>query len=440
MRQNNEINSQLSFDKQILYSLIIGVLCIVNMLLPVERGFPGVRLLSYSLSLPVVVTVCASLFLLHVSKGEFVKLLKDKYCFAQLIFVGILLTASFSAENLPRALQVVLNYFSTFVLNYLILTYLFKQGGRQIFVNIICIVASIAAVVGILEGYFQIKVPFYEAINTLYRAQKGYGAEDLSTLRITGTLGNPIVYGTMLMFVIPFALEIRTKILRYFLVSLLIAAVLPSVSRTPLLLLLVLLLGICIITVRTKGFFAVNFGLLTIVCIGFLLSSGVTIENTIIAPWIDRLSGTGNWGYSAAENVEVRQAMAQGVLSGTAGDESSMQFLFGHGVLSTASLGIELSGSVATVDNNYITIFYETGLLGVIFYIYMWCRFLWRVRCEGTENLHLYSIIGLLLIGVSFVTAYYMTFNFVIVASIAALSTKRQTASLPLPSMVANKL
>lgn len=433
MRQNNEINSQISFDKQVLYFLIIGVLCTVNMLLPIERGFPGVKLLNYSLALPVVTSLLVSILLVYTSKGKFLKSLNSKHCVAQLIFAGILALGSFNSENSLRALQIALSYFSTFVLNYLVLVYLFEHGARQLFINTICVIAALAAVVGILEGYFQIRLPFYDAINTLYRAQKEYGAEDFSTVRIGGTLGNPIIYGTMLMFVIPFASELRIKVFRYLLVCLLVAAMLPAVSRTPMLLLGTLLIGGYITVGHVKGFSLVNFGMMTVLCAGFLMSGWGTAENIILAPWVERLSGTGNWGYSAAQNVEMRQSMAQAILSGTAGGESPVQFIFGHSVLSTNTLGRELSGAVDTVDNTYLSVFYELGLLGIIFYVYLWCSFIWRMRSKATVSLHFYSVVGLLLIGVSFVTISYMTFNFVIVASIAVLSTSQQ-------KMVSNKV
>ncbi len=99
-----------------------------------------------------------------------------------------------------------------------------------------------------------------------------------------------------------------------------------------------------------------------------------------------------------------------------------LTILFGAGLKSTISLVSDLSlGTNTTLDNTYTTLLIETGLFGLLAYIYMACSILFSLRKYANKDLHWYSILAIFVAGVSFTTIYYSTFNLIWVASTAIL-------------------
>jgi Zn-dependent protease with chaperone function len=86
-------------------------------------------------------------------------------------------------------------------------------------------------------------------------------------------------------------------------------------------------------------------------------------------------------------------------------------------------------GRLATLDNTYTTVFFESGALGLMAFLAVGSNVLVGHRWAIRKNLHWYSILSLLVAGFAFTTIYYATFNLIWVASVATLAFDTQGRS-----------
>jgi len=408
-------------------SIMAAALCVVHLLLPIERGFPVVRIAGYPVTLTLLVSTLSMLILFMGSNGRIITSFPKKYLPYQLVVVWFFLISAFISDDVEASLFVVLSYCATFVLDFLIIYYLFKLGFRQHFVNIMCAVVAVAALIGIAESVFRYYMPFYRDWFLTYNYQAMQHAMTRSDFRVLGTLGNPIIYSVVMVLAFPFALEIRYRLLRILMVGILLIVTVFAVSTTTAMMWLVLLSGLFLVSGR-KTRFKFLIAAVAVIVIALLISRFLKdAMGSLVSGW-SREFAVGEQANEQLINIQIRLDLFLWVFTRFTYDPVSL--LFGHGlksaILTVQTLGL---GSLATLDNTYTTIFFESGALGLMAFLAVGSNVLVGHRWAIRKNLHWYSILSLLVAGFAFTTIYYATFNLIWVASVATLAFDTQGRS-----------
>jgi hypothetical protein len=312
--------------------------------------------------------------------------------------------------------------FTTFVLNYVLILDIFEKGGRAIFTKTLCIIASCAALVGIYEFISGEKLAVYAQLNELYwysRNLPGGARGTTFDMRVTGTLGNPIVYATAMMLVLPFIADLRSHVLRFMMLVLVLFAAWSTLSLTTILLCGVFLAGHLVIgraKVLRRSFVAA----LAAISVVAIVGTSAISTNEMASRWVSRFSEEQQMGESSG--VTTRLSLVLSTFSASLKEGGLLSIVFGRGVLSSRELGLQLSAVLETVDNVYMSVLYENGVIGIVIYLAFWLWLLRRTSALALSSYHWYAVLCLLLAGMSFVTYVFYTINFVAVASIAVMS------------------
>jgi hypothetical protein len=399
------------------------VLCGVYLLLPIERGFPLIRILGYPITLAMVTTFASFLILAILSKGRI--FIEGRYIPLQVLFVMTMLMSTMSGYDVQASLFVILNYSLTFIINFIILYNLFLNGYRRHFATVLCIAITIAAILCLLEGLFRIYLPFYFGFFQNFNYNAASYQLIRTDFRALGVLGNPIISSVALTLAIPFVLDLKSKI-KYIIIALIIAASLLTATRTILLIWAAYLLGLVILSGTKRSMLFFIFPMMALLF--FALPSDITgIISRPITNYLTR---------DQLGNVQIRQMLFGSSLTYFLGQQDLIIVLLGEGLKSGSLLAYAVGG-VSTLDNVYMTVLVETGLIG--FCAFAICCiaavFLYPGK-KASMIMHWASILGWLLAGLSFVTIYYATFNLIWVASVALLVHEGAGArsSQPVPS------
>jgi len=361
------------------------------------------------------------LVLLIYSKGRIISSFPKRYVPYQFAVVFSFFVSTLISNDVEAGLFVVWSYFTTFILNFFILYYLFKRGFRQKFVSILCTVISIAALIGIVEGIARYYLPFYRDWFLMYDYQAMQHAMARSDFRVLGTLGNPITYSTAMVLALPFALEVKHHLLRSLVIVLLLMATIFTVSTTTAMMWLILLAGFLSTSKRKtrQTFFIVAIVIMLTI---FLMLRFSKATGYLVSGWSQEFA-FGDQPNNQFLNVQIRRDLFFWILRRFGGDLNFVNVLFGHGLKSTVqavnTLGL---GRLSTLDNQYTTILFESGILGLFTFLAVSFNILVGYRWAIRKSLHWYSVLSLLMAGMAFTTVYYTTFNFVWVASVAALA------------------
>ena len=316
------------------------------------------------------------------------------------MFISLLLSVDFNA-----GVFVIMSYFSSFCVNLVIIYYLFSRGFFDEFAKIICAVASVAAILGIVEGIYHIIFPFYEAMFLAFDYNSMSYAMTRDDYRILGTLGNPIVYSVAVIMVIPFVLKLHNVFIKSIIIVSILLATFLTYSRSPW---IVLFSMIFFSNYSKRKLFVLVSSLILIS--GFLFFNPIaqSTKDVIIEKVV----------YRDAENITIRSDLFQWALSIFFEKLDMVSITFGNGIKSSVKATYDLSsGQMNTIDNVYATVLYEYGIMGLFFYSVV----LINVLRYGWNNKDFYfaSSVGFLLVGFSFTTIYYFTVNFVWVAIVA---------------------
>jgi len=372
----------------------------------------------------MLVSIATFVFLFVRSDGHIVWALHKVYVPYQIVVVWIFLISALISTDVEAGLFVVLLYFITFVVDFLIVNYLFRAGFRQEFSIILCTVASAAALVGIIEGVFHYYLPFYRQTFLNYNYESMSYAMIRPEFRVLGTLGNPLIYSVAMILVVPFAMEIKSPLKRYLVIMLLIMASFLAISTTGLVMGVILFAGYYILSPRKLHFIGV--GLLAVLAVVLLASFIPPFfeggGSNIVSTWAAEFAFH-DYGDPQAMNIQIRRDLFAWSLERFWSDKSFASMLFGYGLKSAIKAASALQlGSLDTFDNTYTTLLFESGILGLGTFLLMGLNTIISFRKRAKDNLHWYSVLGLFVAGMSFTTIYYNTFNFVWVASVAALS------------------
>jgi hypothetical protein len=392
-------------------------------LLPIERGFPTIRLAGYPFTATIVASVVTAGLFLLISKGGVVRSFPVPYIPLQLFVTCTFVISAFASADVEAGLFLALQYSVTFVLNFLILYYLFKVGCRQQLVVVLCIIVGIVAVVGVLEGVCRYYLPFYGTMFLNFDPDRMRYAMVREDFRTLGTLGNPILYAAALTLSVPFALELRRRIIAWSLVGLLAVASALAVSTTAAVMWAVLAAGGFFISRRKT-----KLRLILAVCVAMaillpFLSALSAPQGWLVSGWRAEISFGDDTNKQYA-NIIVRGKLLDQAITLYSAHSDFWSLLVGRGLKSSQAVvtGMMLDQrSLKTLDNTYATLLFESGFLGLLGYIAVGASVLLGYKQGMRRNLHWYTVLSLYLAGVAFVTIHYSTFNFVWVASVAAM-------------------
>ena len=403
-------------------ALIGAGLVAFYIMLPLDRGFPRIPVLGRPLNPAVVASVGALVVTIFHSRGGALSLFRHRYCVILSLYVVVLIGASLRAAAPLAALQLTAAFYSTFVVNYVVLRYIADRAGASRLVALVAWVGVAAAGVGVLQGLFGIRFAIYETWYTRY-FQAQAPDQAAGGARGFGTLSHPILYGTAMALLVPYVLSIRSVVLRGVLLSVILVAAALTGSRTVLLAMLVFVVG-AIVVYRWRTLWVVPW-VFVVAAFGVQVLGGWGAA--VSDPRVRYLAGRVGIGDDAssqyaAGNIALRkEALVHGFRE-VSTQWGPVTWLVGKGQFASAELGQEVSATFNTVDNAFFGILYEKGLVGLAFFLWAFLAHLRVTRGTARSTLHWYAPVALLATGFSFSFDAYSTFNILAVCSMAIAS------------------
>jgi hypothetical protein len=404
------------------------VLCSLALLVPIERGFPTLQIAGIPFRWPFVVAVAIVAALVALDGRRINRIASRRYCLRHACVVVVLVAGALRSQLPVTAIARVLAYLTAYVLNFIVLTWIFERGHRNVFVVVLSCVAIVAAILGIAEGALGVRPAVYGGWFDNY--DQGLGGFEVglgSGYRVNGTLGNPIIYAMAMVLSLPFIAEIRNRLIRFSATLLLLGAAAFTISKVAVLAILPFLVWI-VWRFKLRSLVAFAVGLLAI---GVLIHgvsprvSDETFGGQLLARWVTRLTDP----QSVYLSTGLRTSMASLALSTKATTAATV--LVGHGLLSESEVSRAVYAGLGTIDNTYLNLYYETGLVGLAAYLYAFGGALWSLRRMARVTMHYWSVVALLIASVVFVSYHYYTFNFLATASLASLYSFRREQSRP---------
>jgi hypothetical protein len=386
-----------------------------QLLLPVERGFTITRIFGAPLYLPLIINFIAAILIFFAEPRRTMSKISKPWVALNIVFAIVCFLTSLISVSWELSLFYSYMWFSTFVLCFLIVDLLLDKIGLRGVTLAICSVAVLQIVIGVLEGFFQTRFALYELSYFNYLASMGavfFGDRGTSwDLRILGTLGDPILFGTVLMLSIPFIEKLKLKYIRLLLIAFASVIALMTLSRTVLLFFACYLLFYLWHSSVTKKVAAA----LLIVALYLI---GTHTNNVLFNNWSMRLDEE-----SVAQDssgLELRKNMTLEAVEFSLLRSDIWEALCGHGFYSSADIARGYQKVSTTIDNTYATILYENGLVGLLLYLVICLLPFWRMARRGNLLL-IAAYVGMMLCGFSFVTPKVFSVNVLMVTIIAVL-------------------
>ncbi len=428
----------------------------LHMLVPLDRGFPPLLILGRPLNTAIAASLIAFAAVLLHSRGRAVDFFREPYCLFQIGY-GVLLVASAIRAPAPlAALHWSLLYFCTFTVNYVTLRYITERHGTRYLSIAVVVFGIAAAAVSIVQAVWGIPVPIYDAWfeNYFRRPPENYA---LANVRAAGTMSNPILYCVLMLLAVLFAFDRRNLVIRSVSLFVLLFAAGLSGSRTALPLVLVIVVG-CLMVWRWRAIRALPaaaaVAALLVWSIGWMSAAGDASRAAFLAdrsgltlarpapaespaPPASVTAGPGS-GPARVDVPPPPAPKSEAVTGGELGitlrrdallnglremiyEWSPAMWIFGRGTFSSAAVGQRLQPWYNTVDNTFLTVLYERGLLGLTFFVGAFGVFLYRTRARAFETIHWYAPVMLALAGFSFCWDAYSAFNLLVVASMVVV-------------------
>lgn len=389
-------------------------------LFPLDRGFPALPLMGHPLNSAIAATLGVLGILLIQSRGRVLSYLREPYCIVQSAYCIVLVLSALVAPSPPIALHASLLYYCTFVLNYAILRHVTRAYGVRWLSTVVVCIGLAAAAVSIVQGVIGLSIPMYDE---WYRSYSRVEAENytLTTVRASGTMSNPILYGLLMALVIPYAFDLKHTIRRTLVVLVVLLAAGLSGSRT---VLVAALFGVgAVVVYRWRTLWVLPFAAIGLVVLAVSLGGVSTVGEDSRVDFLLQRAGlrpeTNEAVSAAAFGINLRrEVLAQG-LREMSDEWEGLTWIVGRGYFAATSVGQRVLPWYTTVDNVYMTVVYERGLLGLALFVGAGLTFLSRTRHAATVTLHWYAPLVLALAGFSFSWDAYSTFNILAVGSMA---------------------
>jgi hypothetical protein len=472
--------------------LLVGCLIGFYVLLPLDRGFPTIPLFGRPLNSSIAATVCVLGILVFQTRGAVLAYLREPYGVFQSVYACVLFVGALRAPSAPSALHWSLLYYSTFVLNYVILRHVTKHYGTRWLSGVVVGLGVAAAAVGIMQSVIGMPLPVYDTWfeNYFRRPPQDYS---LATSRATGTMSNPILYGLLMALVVPYALELKNRPARAVALFTIMLAAGLSGSRTAVLVVAVFAGGALLVyrwrAVRALP--AVGLGLVLLTAtltwltpagqdsrvallverLAFMVDpSGVAEKSSTVmiptpnataavrsreapAPVSAGAPDNASTGRSgdvasttsaasrdsapptgpvtaktptdtrgrteayAALGVSLRQQAASEATREMTDEWDALTWVFGRGTFTVSAVGIRIQPWYNTVDNVFVSVLYERGLIGLALFVGAFLSILVIARRAATMTVHWFAPVALAAAGFSFCWDAYSVFNILVVGS-----------------------
>ena len=419
--------------------ILVGALVLAYVMLPLDRGFPTIPILGHPLSPAIAATM--SVFVLFVirSRGQVLQYLRDPYAIGQTAYSVVLVVSALRATAPLAALHWATLYISTFVLNYAVIRHVLAGRAVTWFTVLVVIAALGAASVGIAQSVVGLQLPAYDAWFENYFRRPPENAA-LSTVRASGTMSNPILYCMLMLLAVPYALSIKAVAIRAVALWVILFAAGLSGSRTAVPVLMVFVAGAIAVwrwrVVRAWPAIAAGLALL-VWSVGWLVQPGQTsraafLTERSVVPLVSPADATAPGAAPiptpkslAVQSGELGITLRIGAVTEAFREVSRnwtlVTWIVGRGALTSAEIGQRLQPWYNTVDNVFISVLYERGLLGLTLFISAFVAALYRARHLATSSIHWYAPLALGVGGLSFSWDAYSMFNILAVGSIALL-------------------
>ena len=396
-------------------------------MLPVDCGLPPLHVGLAPFALPLIVEIFLLIIFIIMTGGKVLNYLLLSYSKIIIVFISFLTVTSLLSGELLITLLFTMNLIAIYLINYILITEIIRSGVQEILIKMICFIAACAAIVGILEGLGHYNIPLYEYFKVIYWDKRNivYALRGSTfDLRVTGTMGNAIIYCTVMMLTLPFVKEIKRRYLRWFLISIIFLAALLTYSRT--IFIYLAIYGMGYIVINRKNIFSVKMYLkIIIIAIAMttIISAFVINRNensTFIKTWEERKSEEKMM--NEAGGIPARIRIIKTVINNIIEDENTIEVLFGKGFGSSVEAAKDISGpELASFDNVYISIIYEHGIFVLFVYAAFWAIWLFKKKAGANKTYYWYAIIAYLLTGFSFNHIGYFSVNYLIIVMLVIM-------------------
>jgi hypothetical protein len=399
--------------------VLLAALIAFYVLLPLDIGFPRVPLFGHPLNSAIAATLIVFISLIAQSGRSIFLFLREPYSIVQLICCYGLVLSALRSASAPVALHSSLLYASTFLLNYLIFRHVTRRHGIRWLSPVVVAIGVTAAAVAISRAVAGIQMPWYDK---WYLESSGTQPEDysLATARAAGTMNNAILYGLLMVLVLPYALDLKRRYARVLAVLIVLFAAGLSGSRT-IVVGAVYAVGAAPVYRWRSLWIAIPLCLSLIVGVAWI-ATNVDTEDSRAAFLLVRAgfrSESATGASAAALGVNLRRDVVVEAFREMNNNWGGLTWLFGKGYYTAGSVGIRLATWYNSVDNLYVSVLYERGIVGLFLLVGAFAILIVRTRHASTVTLHWYSPLVSALAGFSFAWDAYSTFNILLVGSMA---------------------
>jgi hypothetical protein len=346
------------------------------------------------------------------------------------------------------------------VLNFVILRHVTRRYGTHWLAMIVVSFGVAAAAVGIMQVVIGTPFPMYGAWYESYfrRPPPDF---TLASTRAIGTMSNPILYCVLMALVIPYAFDVKNRVVRAVaLFAVMFAAGLTG-SRTGVFIVAAFAAGAFVVyrrrAVRALPSVAVGVALL-FACLALVRSDNESSRLGLLgrrlsfvadragaAEISERAQSSGGASrtasptppggvaaappsavprnvvsradVSAALGVNLRQQAVVEVVQEMAHEWGPMTWIVGRGSFTAPLVGTRIRSWYNTVDNVFLSVVYERGLSGLALFIGAFLAVLIATRRAARETLHWFAPLALAVAGLSFCWDAYSMFNILAVGS-----------------------
>jgi hypothetical protein len=398
------------------------------MLLPLERGFTNLKILGVLLPSSWLIVLGAIMATFLVARRSQAVMKSDLFMRLQIgLFVGLLASAFYSpvSESFRTSVRLSIQYLSIWIGGFYVIRVFVREHGVHSVARSACIVGCFAAAVGVIEFVVNMPVGPYRMWAEDYLTQRMLEQaiiEDGGDIRARagGTLGNPIIYSTLMSGILLVALKYVKGWLCWVTVWVSLLSCLLTFSRTSLLMLALIAAGyLTSIPLKSR-----------IISVGVILGAGFLSFFTlgVVRPelmedaidlWSQRLGfAVGIAAEGAREGVDSRMFLVGHAIDRIASGPVE-NWIYGNGAQSGMALSQDSISGLATLDNSYITFLYENGLIGFGLFLGAFSIPL-RLAFRRKDYFVVIGLLTYLSTGLSYVFHFYLTANIPFMIFIAA--------------------
>lgn len=402
-------------NNRLLSVFLLIVLIGMHLLLPIGNSLPTIKLIGIPIHLPMLVYPLFTVFILKLFshndafKSGFVVLA----LFSCIQIVSLLHTSNIVAGSY----EVFYNIFAI-VGAYSIAWIVVSRFDKSSIAFVFSACLLMAAFIGIWEKlnsqpiwpYYGWYSGWYNKINSV----SNYG-EANDAFRIWGTMGNPINFAALLLMGIPWVLMLKNKFIKCVTTVVLLLSSALTLSRT---------IVFFVIPLSIYGIY-VYVNILPAKRVRFLLVVSILVcclwffwGDKFAALWEARLALE---SLNPHEGFVVRSEIIALSLNTYLRDGNIVLWIFGFGQGSGGLLASRVLSFMDTLDNAYMAILFQNGLLGLMTFFLFWLLLPIKKGYKIVKSPHFWTLLGYLGSGASFEMYHYFGLNFLAFCSFAWL-------------------